>query len=129
MLKLKLQYFDYLMRRTKSLEKAGMLGKIESRRRGRQRMRCLDGHHQLKGNEFEQAPRDSEGQGSLVHCSVGELPTSGAELLTPALAGGFSTTEKPGKPKFQCDCLSPRYVYTHTRIMAHAHTLQNISTY
>ena len=33
MLKLKLQYFDYLMRRTKSLEKAGMLGKIESRRR------------------------------------------------------------------------------------------------
>ena len=89
----------------------------------------LGWHHQLNGHELEQAPRDSEGQGSLVHCSVGELPTSGAELLTPALAGGFSTTEKPGKPKFQCDCLSPRYVYTHTRIMAHAHTLQNISTY
>ena len=44
MLKLKLQYFDYLMRRTKLLEKALMLGKIESRsRRGQQRMRCLDG--------------------------------------------------------------------------------------
>ena len=44
MLKLKLQYFDHLMRRTDSFEKTLMLGKIESkRRRGRQRMRCLDG--------------------------------------------------------------------------------------
>ena len=44
MLKLKLQYFDYLMRRTDSLEKSLMLGKIEGRRRrGRQRMRWLDG--------------------------------------------------------------------------------------
>ena len=44
MLKLKLQYFDHLMRRTDSLEKTLMLGKIESgRRRGRQRMRWLDG--------------------------------------------------------------------------------------
>ena len=43
MLKLKLQYFDHLMRRTDSLEKTLMLGKIESRRRrGPQRMRCLD---------------------------------------------------------------------------------------
>ena len=43
MLKLKLQYFDHLMRRTDSLEKTLMLGKIESRRRGRERMRWLDG--------------------------------------------------------------------------------------
>ena len=44
MLKLKLQYFDHLMRRTDSLEKTQMLGKIEGRRRrGRQRMRWLDG--------------------------------------------------------------------------------------
>ena len=44
MLKLKLQYFDLLMRRTDSLEKTLMLGKIEGRRRrGRQRMRWLDG--------------------------------------------------------------------------------------
>ena len=43
MLKLKLQYFGHLMRRTDSFEKI-MLGKIEGRRRrGRQRMRCLDG--------------------------------------------------------------------------------------
>ena len=42
-MKLKLQYFDHLMRRTESLEKTLMLGKIEGRRRrGRQRMRWLD---------------------------------------------------------------------------------------
>ena len=43
MLKLKLQYFNHLMRRTDSLEKTLMLGKIEGRRRSRQRMRWLDG--------------------------------------------------------------------------------------
>ena len=44
MLKLKLQYFGHLMRRTDSLEKTPMLGKIKGwRRRGRQRMRWLDG--------------------------------------------------------------------------------------
>ena len=44
MLKLKLQYFGHLMRRTDSLEKTLILGKIEGgRRRGRQRMRWLDG--------------------------------------------------------------------------------------
>ena len=43
MLKLKLQYFGHLMRRTDSFEKTLMLGKIEGRRRGRQRMRGLDG--------------------------------------------------------------------------------------
>ena len=42
MLKLKLQYSGHLMRRTDSLEKTLMLGKIEGRRRGRQRMRWLD---------------------------------------------------------------------------------------
>ena len=44
MLKLKLQYFGHLMRRADSLEKTLMLGKIEDRRRrGRQRIRCLNG--------------------------------------------------------------------------------------
>ena len=42
MLKVKLQYFGHLMRRTDSLEKTLMLGKIEGRRRERQRMRWLD---------------------------------------------------------------------------------------
>ena len=44
MLTLKLQYFGHLMQRTDSFEKTLMLGKIEGRRRrGQQRMRCLDG--------------------------------------------------------------------------------------
>ena len=44
MLKLKLRYFGHLIRRADSLEKTLMLGKVEGRRRrGRQRMRCLDG--------------------------------------------------------------------------------------
>ena len=43
MLRLTLQYFGYLIQRTDSLEKALMLGKIEGRRRGRQRVRWLDG--------------------------------------------------------------------------------------
>ena len=43
MLKLKLQYLSHLMRRVDSLEKTLMLGGIEGRRRGRQRMRWLDG--------------------------------------------------------------------------------------
>ena len=55
MLKLKLQYFGHLSGRASSLEKTLMLGKIEGgRRRGRQRMRWLDGiTHQLDGHEFE----------------------------------------------------------------------------
>ena len=43
MLKLKLQYFGHLIRRADSLEKTLMQGKIEGRRKGRQRMRWLDG--------------------------------------------------------------------------------------
>ena len=71
-LMLKLQYFGHLMRRADSLEKTLMLGKIAGRRRrGWQRMRWLDGrHHWLNRHEFEQTPRDSEGQGSLVCCSL-----------------------------------------------------------
>ena len=57
-----------LMRRADSLEKTLMLGKIEVRRRGQKRMRWLDG---IKGQELEQTPGDSEGQGSLVCCSSG----------------------------------------------------------
>ena len=43
MLKLKLQHFGHLIRRVNSLEKTMMLGKVEGRRRGQQRMRWLDG--------------------------------------------------------------------------------------
>ena len=54
MLKLKLQYFGHLMRCVDALEKTLMLGGIgRRRRRGRQRMRFLDGHHRLDGRESE----------------------------------------------------------------------------
>ena len=65
MLKLKLQYFGHLIWRDDSLEKTLILRKNESRRREWQRMRWLDGIT----DEFEQAPGDSEGQGSLACCS------------------------------------------------------------
>ena len=68
MLKLKLQYFGHLMRRTDSLEKTPMLGRIEGRRKG-ERMSWLDGMTLLGGHEFEQAPGVGEGQGALACCS------------------------------------------------------------
>ena len=69
MLKLKLQYSGHLIRRNDSLLKTLTLGKIEGRRRGRQRMRMVGWHHRLDGHEFEQALGDGDGQGSLVCCS------------------------------------------------------------
>ena len=70
MLKLKLQYFGHLMRRTDSLEKTLMLGKIEGRReRGQQRTRWLDGITDSMDIEFVQAPGDVKGQKSLARCS------------------------------------------------------------
>ena len=65
MLKLKLQYVDYLMQRTDSMEKTLMLEKIEGRRRRDDR----GWHHRLDGHEFEQAPGVGDGQGGLVCCS------------------------------------------------------------
>ena len=71
MLKLKLQYFGHLVRKADSLEKTLMLEKIEgNRRRGRQRMRWLDGVTDTTDVEFEQAPKVGEGQGGLAGCSL-----------------------------------------------------------
>ena len=66
MLKLKFQYFGHLMRRADSFGKTLMLGKIEGRRRGRQRIRWLDGITELNGLESEQTPGVGDGQGGLV---------------------------------------------------------------
>ena len=69
MLKPKLQYLGHLMRRTDSLEKTLMLGKIEGgRRRGRQD-EMVGWHHRLDGPEFERAPGAGDGQGGLARCS------------------------------------------------------------
>ena len=53
MLKLKLQYSGHLMRRTDSFENTLMMGKIEGRRRGQQKMRCLDSITNSMGHESE----------------------------------------------------------------------------
>ena len=66
---LKLQYFGDLKRRADSLEKTPMLQKTGGRR-GRQRMRWMDGITDSLDIEFEQSPGDSEGQGSLACCSL-----------------------------------------------------------
>ena len=69
MLKLKLQYFDHLMRSVDSLEKTLMLGKTEGRGKGAEEDEMVGGHHWLNGHEFGQTPGDTEGQGSLACCS------------------------------------------------------------
>ena len=67
MLKLKLQYFGHLMQRADSFEKTLMLGKIEGRRRrGRQRIRWLDGITDPNGHGFGWTLGVGDGQGGLA---------------------------------------------------------------
>ena len=70
MLKLKLQYFGYLMRRTDSLEKDPDVGKDgRQEEKGMMEDEIFGWHHQHDGHEFEQAPGAGGGQGRLACCS------------------------------------------------------------
>ena len=70
MLKLKLQYFGHLMQITDSFEKTRMLGKLKGRRRrGRQRMRWLDGISDSMDMCLSKLLRVGDGQGGLACCS------------------------------------------------------------
>ena len=78
MLKLKLQYFGRLMRRADSLEKSLMLGKIEGRRRGRQRMSWLDGitDSDMSLSKLQEIMKDREAWRTAIHGGHKELDTT-----------------------------------------------------
>ena len=100
MLKLKLQYFGYLVWRADSLEKTLMLGKTEGKRRCEwQRMRWLEWHQWLNGQEFEQTQGDSERQGSL-ECFMGSKSV-----------GHYSATEQLIKILKDINFLIPKTQY------------------
>ena len=68
MVKLKLQYFGHLVRRTDSFEKTLMLGKIESRRRRGRQDEMVGWHHWLNGHGFGWTPGVGDGQWGLACC-------------------------------------------------------------
>ena len=86
MVKLKLQYFGHLMRRTDSLEKTPMLGRTEGkRRRGQQRMRKLDGitsSRDMSLSKFRETVKDKEACRAAVQQRVGHTEQLNNNILS-----------------------------------------------
>ena len=94
MLKLKLQYFGHLMRRTDSLEKTLMLGKTEGRRRGRQRMKWLDGimsSVDMSVSKLQEVVKDRESWCAAAH-GVAKSQTQLSDWTEPNRSIRFPTT-------------------------------------
>ena len=103
MLKLKLQYFGYLLRGTDSLEKILMLGKWKLEQKGMTEDEMVGWHHWLDGHEFEQALGVGDGQGGLVCCS----PWGHKQLDTTEWLNWTELLEKTLESPLDCKEIQP----------------------